>query len=190
MTGASSVWNAMLGMWNHVKAEPGWEPAERSTTLAPSDLPIQVADLNASPATENGARSPTVMRITRNVLDSSRARLALAGMLTLEGLLACALVDSTTGLVLAREARDGPPVDMDLAAAACAQVLRTHRLAARSMGLGDQVDEVTTSAGARQQMMRALSRHPELFLVALLDQRRSSLALARSRMIEVERVLG
>ena len=26
MTGASSVWNAMLGMWNRVKSQPGWDP--------------------------------------------------------------------------------------------------------------------------------------------------------------------
>ena len=77
-------------------------------------------------------------------------------MLAMDGLVGCAIVDSATGLVLAREMRAEPAVDMDLAAAASAQVLRAHRQAARSMGLGEQVDEVMTSAGPRQQVMRTV----------------------------------
>ena len=110
-------------------------------------------------------------------------------MLTLDGLLGCAVVDGTTGLVLARELREDQPVDMDLAAAACAQVLRAHRLAARSMGLSENTEEVMTSAGPRQQVLRTVSHYPELFLVVLLDKQRTNLALARFKLMEVERSL-
>jgi hypothetical protein len=58
------------------------------------------------------------------------------------------------------------------------------------MGLADQVDEVMTSAGARQQVMRTVSRHPDLFLVVLLDKHRTNLALARFQLMEVERSLA
>ena len=129
------------------------------------------------------------MRVSRNALDPAAAQRALAGMLALDGLIGCAVVDSTTGLVLARQLRDDAAVDMDLAAAASAQALRAHRQAARSMGLGEQVDEVMTSAGPRQQVMRTVSRHPELFLVALLDKHRTNLALVRFNLMEVERGL-
>jgi predicted regulator of Ras-like GTPase activity (Roadblock/LC7/MglB family) len=91
--------------------------------------------------------------------------------------------------VVARETRGEVLVDMDLAAAACAEVLRSHRQAARSMGLPEQIDEVMTSAGPRQQVMRTVSRHPELFLVVLLDKQRTNLALARFQLMEVERGL-
>ncbi len=189
MSGASSVWNAMLGIWNHVKAQPGWEPAEGLAQSASRQFPIRIADLTAAePEPALIAPSPLV-RVTRNALDPASASKGLAGMLALDGLLGCAVVDSTTGLVLARELPDAPAVDMDLAAAACAQLLRAHRQAARSMGLGDQVDEVMTSAGPRQQVMRTVSRHPELFLVALLDRQRTNLALVRYRLMEVERGL-
>lgn len=192
MTGASSVWNAMLGMWNQVKAQPGWEPASGLSSPGPDEFPIKLGELTAPalPGTNLAAGAPLpVMRISRDVLDPARARLALAGMLSLEGMIGCAVVDSTTGLVLAREMRDRPAVDMDHAAAACAQVLRTHRQAARSMGLGEPVDEVMTSAGPRQQVMRTVSRHPDLFLVVLLDRHRTNLALARYQLMEVERGL-
>ena len=209
MTGASSVWNAMLGMWNHVKAQPGWEPTTAPPLMGMGDFPIKVSELGGPPRVAPGAGAlttsgalyaaraaavgaaaaapPPVMRISRNVLDPARAREALARVVSLDGLLGCAVVDSTTGLVIARETRDEQPVDMELVAAACAQVMRAHRQAARSMGLADQIDEVMTSAGPRQQVMRTLSRHPDLFLVVLLDKHRTNLALARFQLMDVER---
>jgi len=204
MTGASSVWNAMLGLWNHVKEQPGWDP---NGALLPGDGvgPVRITMLPARDEVASGeslfdptqpgpAASPGTLRVTRDVLDPSRAKHALASMLGLEGLLGCAVVDSTTGLVLARESRgavhpDSPVIDMDLAAAASAQVLRTHRQAARSMGMPESIEELMTSAGPRQQVIRAVARHPDLFLVALLEKHRTNLALARFQLMEVERAL-
>lgn len=191
MTGASSVWNAMLGMWNHVKSQLGWDPSGDDTPLVAEEFPIRLGDLGASslPADAAGTSAPRV-RVSRPALDPARAKQALAAMAPIEGLLGYAVVDTSTGLVLARETRDGLHVDMDLAGAASAQVLRAHRLAARNMGLPGPVDEIITSAGARQQVMRSLSHYPDLFLVALLDRQRTNLALARFQLIEVERSLG
>ena len=195
MTGASSVWNAMLGMWNQVKAQPGWDPITHPPAMGMNAFPIKVGDLGnapqmpaAAPANDHPAVA-TATHAGRGVLDPSRARHALSAMLALDGLLGCAVVDSTTGLVLARETRADHPVDMDLAAACCSQVLRAHRQAARGMGLPEQIDEVMTSAGPRQQVMRTLSRYPELFLVALLEKHRTNLALVRFHLMEVERGL-
>ena len=215
MTGASSVWNAMLGMWNQVKAQPGWEPAN-PPLMGMNDFPIKVAELgNALPSgaaarpesagvvTGAGALftaadalpgnpAPAALRGTRSALDPAQARRALASMLALEGLLGCAVVDATTGLVLARETReagDARPVDMNLAGAACAQALRAHRQAARSMGLAEPIDEIMVSAGPRQQVIRMLSRYPDLFLAALLDKQRTNLALVRFQLMEIERGL-
>jgi predicted regulator of Ras-like GTPase activity (Roadblock/LC7/MglB family) len=193
MSGASSVWNAMLGMWNQVKAQPGWDPiGSAPPLLGINEFPIKVSELmptSPEPAATSTALLQPAMRASRNALDPVTARRALAGMLVLDGLIGCAVVDSTTGLVLARELREGATVDIDLAAAASAQALRAHRQAARSMGLGEQVDEVMTSAGPRQQVMRTVSRHPELFLMALLDKHRTNLALVRFNLMEVERGL-
>lgn len=201
LTSASSVWNAMLGMWNHVKTQPAWEPPDAALGVA--DFPIKVADLNA-PAGRASASGPApsvtpslrsaakaAMRVSsHHALDASRARQALGDMLSIDGLLGCAVVDGTTGLVLARESREDQPADLDLSAAASAQVLRAHRLAARSMGLSEQIDEVMVSAGARQQVLRTVSRHPDLFLLALLDKHRANLALARYKLMEVEKGLS
>jgi len=78
---------------------------------------------------------------------------------------------------------------MDLAAAACAQFLRAHRQAARNVGLSEQIDEIITSAGPRQLVIRSVARHPELLLVVLLDKQHTNLALARYQLMELERGL-
>jgi predicted regulator of Ras-like GTPase activity (Roadblock/LC7/MglB family) len=193
MTGASSVWNAMLNVWNEAKLQPGWDPAAVSPMLGTSDFPIKVGELDGGSGAvgksgsdgDVAAAAPTA----RPVLDAARGRQALASLLKLDGLLGCALVEAASGLVLAHETRDPDSLDMELAAASCAQVLAAHRNAALTMGLGDPIDEVITTAGSRHVLIRALQRHADLVLVALLEKHRTNLALARFQLLEVERSL-
>jgi predicted regulator of Ras-like GTPase activity (Roadblock/LC7/MglB family) len=185
MISASSVWNALLGIWTLVKERPVWEPA-----VAP-DYPIKVAELSAitkaAPVAVPAEGAPVVRN--RPPLDPARVHRALIDMLPLEGLLGCAAVDTNTGLVIARELREDQPVDMDVAAAACAQVLQAHRVATRSMGLGELVEEVTSSNGTRQHVLRVLTRYPEVFVLAVLDRQRTNLPLARYKLMELDKSL-
>ncbi len=196
MTGASSVWNAMLNVWNEAKLQPGWDPSAVSPMLGTSDFPIKVGELDGSAdagadasvgSTDSAAA--TLAGSARPMLDASRGRQALSSLLKLDGLLGCALVDAASGLVLAHETRDPAALDMELAAASCAQVLGSHGTAARSMGLVDPIDEIITTAGSRHVLIRALQRHAGLVLVAVLEKHRTNLALARFQLLEVERSL-
>ena len=194
MTGASSVWNAMLSVWNEAKLQPGWDPSAVSPMLGTSDFPIKVGELDGNGASAKAVASvdsdaAATATAARPVLDAARGRQALASLLKLDGLLGCALVEASSGLVLAHETRDPELLDMELAAASCAQVLAAHRSAALAMGLGDPIDEVITTAGSRHVLIRALQRHADLVLVALLEKHRTNLALARFQLLEVERSL-
>jgi len=190
ITGASAVWNAMLGIWNHIKVQPGWEPSVPARPAANDESPIRIRDLGALGHAPDDEASARIVRVTRPHIDPARVRLALAGMRAVEGLLACAVVDGHNGLVLAREAAGETNIDIDLAAAAAAQVLRAHRQAGAGSGLADKVDEIVTSAGSRQQVIRTVASLPELFVVALLDKARTNLALARFQLAELERGLA
>ncbi len=192
MTGASSVWNTMLNVWNEARLQPGWEGSGVAQMLGAGDFPIKVGEIGG-PAATAAASAPAVMPgldLPRPPLDAARSRQALVGLLRLEGLIGCALVDADSGLVLAHEARAEEPLDMDFAAASATQLLRAHQEAAPRMGLGDPVDEVITTAGSRHVLVRALQRHPGLFVVAVLDKHKTNLALARFQLLEVERQLG
>jgi predicted regulator of Ras-like GTPase activity (Roadblock/LC7/MglB family) len=162
--------------------------------LGIGDFPIKVGELSGdTPRSAAAGPAPVahtgVPLVSRPVLDAARGRQALASLVKLDGLLGCALVDAGSGLVLAHEIRDDQAIDMEHAAAACAQVLSAHRNAARTMGLADPIEEVITTAGSRHVLIRALQRHPDLVLVALLEKHRTNLALARFQLLEVERGL-
>jgi predicted regulator of Ras-like GTPase activity (Roadblock/LC7/MglB family) len=187
MTSASSVWNALLGIWNHVKSQPSWDVG----TASAGEFPIKVAELRAAlsgaaPANATLAGSTAVLPDAAT-LDPNRAHRALLAMLPLEGLLGSAVVDAASGLVLARELREDHPIDMDVVAAACAQVLQVHRSASHSMGLGEHVEEVMSSAAGRQQIMRVLTRHPGMFVIVVLDRQRTNLPLARYKLMELDK---
>ncbi len=179
MTGASSVWNAMLRVWNEVKAGPMWESPVLRSQFGELSLAGGAGTAEDTPATRPHLGWP----------EPARIRIAMAGMLALDGLLGCALVDIASGQVLGREAPDAT-TDMTQAGGQAAHLLRAHRQAADGSGLVDPVDEVLTSAGALQQLIRPLLRFPALGLVALFDKHRTNLSLARLQMSEVERGLG
>jgi predicted regulator of Ras-like GTPase activity (Roadblock/LC7/MglB family) len=197
LSSASAVWNALLGQWNRVKTEPVWGPppvAALASVQGPDGFPIKVADLDAAAAaagTSEPVRSSAVLKApVRAVLDPQRAAHALDAMLQVDGLMGCAVVDTATGLVITHKVREEHPVDIELAAAACTQVLRVHDRHARDMGLSDAVHEIMTSTPTRHHLIRSLSRHSGLFVFALLDKQRSNLALARYKLMEAEQSLS
>jgi hypothetical protein len=199
LSSASAVWNALLGQWNRVKTEPVWGPppvAAIASVQGPDGFPIKVADLDAAAAAAAASpgaaiKSSAVTKApVRAVLDPQRAAHALDSMLQVDGLMGCAVVDTATGLVVTHKVREEHPVDIELAAAACTQVLRVHDRHARDMGLADAVQEIMTSTPTRHHLIRSLSRHSGLFLFALLDKQRSNLALARYKLMEAEQSLS
>lgn len=169
MPSASSVWNSLLGVWTEVRA------------LRPWDASAQPA---SSPTPATGG--PPALEPTRPaaLIDPKLVSRTLAQVLAIEGLLGCALIDSDTGQVLARESREDQPLDIAAAAQDCAPLLRAHRDAAHRMGLAGGIDEIVVSGRAHQQIVRALHHHPALFVVALLERQRANQALARFRLAD------
>lgn len=197
LTSASAVWNSLLGMWNRVKKEPVWGPPQAPLAPGLDGFQIKVADL-AGPSAERVAGAKVSEPVTphrepssplRRALDPALAERALDALAALDGVYACAVVDAGTGLILARQERSDQPVQLELAAAASAQLLRAHQHAGRQLGLTTEVDEVMTSAGPRHHVMRTASRHKGLFLFAVLDKQRTNLALARYKLMEAEQAL-
>ena len=177
LTSPSSVWNALLRMWNQVKRAP------TNRAGAGSGAGRTPAPISFSLAAEES-------RLATAPIEPARAQLALAHMLHLDGLLGCAVVDSNTGLVLARETREDHPVDMALAASTGTALLHTQRRAARGMGLTDAIDEIVTSTATRQNLLRTLAEHGDVFLLAVLDRQRANLSTVRFKLQEVERNLS
>lgn len=209
LVSASTVWNALLGVWNRVKHDAVVRPITPASLLGLGELPIRVADLPGEASDTSygtsqmgalgldsvraalgsaAAAAPAGLRLPPPI-DSLRAQQTLVDLLALDGLLAAAVIDARTSLLLAHEQRADPPLALEAAAAAATQSMRAQRHLARSLGVSDRVDEVVTAAGHRQIVVRSASRHPDVLLLVVLDKHRANLALARFRVMEAERSL-
>ncbi|MEO6407582.1 MAG: hypothetical protein ABIO45_02365 [Burkholderiaceae bacterium] len=201
LSSASAVWNAMLGMWNHVKERTTREasaPAGGFESSASDDLaqahhadetqPPRLDFVNTEPFVVEPSESPAPLV---RMPDAEQARAALAALFDLDGLIGCAVVDVTTGLAVASQSFAAmPTLDMARLADSSAQMLRAGRQAARGLGFAEPPDEMVVGAGTRRIVIHGLAKHPKLLLVALLDRQIGDLVRCRRKLAEVEAQLG
>jgi hypothetical protein len=122
--------------------------------------------------------------------DHDKANRLMRELLQLDGVIIAVLVDGATGHVLASDGNSG---EIERAAQAAAEIMRTHRRTLRMMGHwrpSDPVDEVLVTAGSRYHVMRALHQQTDHFVLAVLDKLRCNLATTRFRIMEAQQSLS
>jgi hypothetical protein len=122
--------------------------------------------------------------------DVDKAGRCMNDLLQLDGVIIAALIDGSTSLVLAS---GGNANEIERAAQAASEIMRTHRRTLRMMGHwrpSDPVDEILVTAGSRYHVMRALNGHPEHFVLCVLDKLRCNLATTRFRIMEAQQALS
>jgi predicted regulator of Ras-like GTPase activity (Roadblock/LC7/MglB family) len=97
-------------------------------------------------------------------------------LLTTDGAMAAALVDSSSGLLLGKA---GSGLDLDVAAAGNTEVVRAKLKTIKSLGLDEQIDDILITLSSQYHIIRPLTETPEVFLYLVLDTAKSNLALAR-----------
>lgn len=123
-------------------------------------------------------------------IDLMMAQAVVQQIAPLDGVIVAAVVCADDGRVVAANGH-GP--DVDRAALAACHVMHAHATAYRMMGSPhsqDTVDEVLTTAGLRYHILRTLPGRRNHFLLAVLDKRRSNLAMTRFRVMQALQVMG
>lgn len=164
-------------------ATPGLAPSQPPRT-APRTVPGALQDV---PPPQLGSAHHD-----RPPLEAVQAEQVLAAIRAIEGVLGCAVVDATTGHILASAVDshfDLLPWQVEPAAMASTQLFRAHRLAAREMGQDSPVDEILATVGERHLVIRGVTRHRGLFVFAVIDRMRCNISLARYRVMEAEQRL-
>lgn len=105
----------------------------------------------------------------------------------LAGFVGAALVDSDSGMALG--VLGGGLLNMEVAGAGNAEVLRAKRRAATSLGLTDNIDDVLITLSRHYHLLRPLESNQDLFLYVVLDRSRANLALARHELKAFEQSL-
>ena len=108
-------------------------------------------------------------------------------LLTLDGALCCAIVDSSSGMMLGSL---GTGVDLEVAAAGNTEVVRAKLKTMRSLGLNDVIEDILITLGKQYHLIRPLSRKEGVFIYFVLDKAKSNLAMARRKLQDLEKDLS
>ena len=103
----------------------------------------------------------------------------------LDGLVAAALVDSGSGMMLESFVSGSFPVEM--AAAANTEVLQAKLKAMDSVGLEDDIiEDILITLGTQYHLIRPLTINREIFIYIALERDRANLAMARMELKKLE----
>ena len=108
---------------------------------------------------------------------------SLNALMTSDGSICGALVDSTSGMLMGSV---GGGVDMELAAAGNTEVVRAKLKTMRMLNLNDQIDDILITLGKQYHIIRPSSKLAGIFIYYVLDSGRANLALARRKITDVE----
>ena len=111
---------------------------------------------------------------------------ALDEIMTLDGAMCTALVDSSSGMIMGQA---GTGVDLEAAAAGNTEVVRAKLKTMRSLGLNDVIEDILITLGKQYHLIRPMARNEGVFIYAVLEKSKSNLALARRKILEVEKGL-
>ena len=107
-------------------------------------------------------------------------------LLSIDGAMCAALVDSSSGMILGQL---GSGVDLEIAAAGNTEVVRAKLKTMRAFGITDAIEDILITLGKQYHIIRPMARKEGLFLYIVLDKAKSNLALARRKVLDVEKDL-
>ena len=108
-------------------------------------------------------------------------------LMTLDGAMCAAVVDSTSGMMLGSV---GAGIDLEVAAAGNTEVVRSKMKTMRALGLDDVIDDILITLGKHYHIIRPSARKEGVFIYYVLDKSRSNLAMARRKTQDVDKEMS
>ncbi|MEU6016483.1 hypothetical protein ABZ826_21185 [Streptomyces sp. NPDC047515] len=108
-------------------------------------------------------------------------------MSSIEGTVAVALVDYTSGMALGTLG-GGKDFNLEVAAAGNTDVVRSKLRTMEHLGLKDEIEDILITLGTQYHLIRLLKARGSngLFLYLVLDAQRANLAMARHQLKRIE----
>ena len=112
---------------------------------------------------------------------------SLQDLMTLDGAMCAAVVDSASGMMLGSA---GSGVDLEVAAAGNTEVIRSKMKTMRSLGLNDVIEDILITLGKQYHILRPSARKDGVFVYFVLDKQRANLAMARRKVLDVDKEMN
>jgi len=107
----------------------------------------------------------------------------LQDLMTLDGAMGACIVDYMSGMVLGMT---GGGVDLELAAAGNAQVVKAKVATMKSLGITGEIEDMLITLESQIHIIRPTHNHEDLFIYLVLDKSKANLALARRKVQTVD----
>jgi hypothetical protein len=111
---------------------------------------------------------------------------SLNDLLSIDGAMCAAIVDSSSGMMLGSA---GVGLDLDMAAAGNTEVVRAKMKTMRSLGLDDAIEDILITLGKQYHIVRPMLKQEGIFIYFVLDKAKSNLAMARRKVLDIEKNL-
>lgn len=116
------------------------------------------------------------------------ASIDLSPLQEIDGYIASALVDSSSGMTLATDRRS-ESYDIELAAAGNTDVILKKQSVMKKLNLNDKIEDILISLHNQYHLIRLLDSNPAIFVYVVLDRSKANLGMARSELNRFEKSL-
>jgi predicted regulator of Ras-like GTPase activity (Roadblock/LC7/MglB family) len=116
----------------------------------------------------------------------STIKQSMEELMTLDGAMCAMVVDSSSGMIMGQI---GSGVDLEVAAAGNTEVVRAKLKTMRSLGLNDVIEDILITLGKQYHLIRPMGRSEGVFIYAVLEKSKANLAMARRKVLDVEKSL-
>jgi hypothetical protein len=164
-----SSWAARLADYSPVGQVVVTEPSPAPGAATAAAVAVAVAEAPAAQAVDD---RPSLEEV-------------LQKLLSFDGALCVAVVDSETGMVLGK-AGTGSGTEIELAAAGASVILRARLASTRALGTTEKIDDVLISLTSQVQIIHPLPSNPSIFTYLIGDKAKASLAMARYKATEAD----
>ncbi len=113
----------------------------------------------------------------------SNMKESLASIMDLDGAITCCIVDYESGMILGK---GGSGIDLELAAAGNSEVIKAKKKTMASLGVKGYPTDIIITLETQYHLIRPMVSQKGLFIYVVLDKSKSSLALARRRIVDIE----
>ena len=113
---------------------------------------------------------------------------ALDDAMKIDGALGVSLVDSQSGMSLAK-AGNPTGLDLDVAAAGNSNVVRAKLATMRDLGINESIEDILITLGTQYHIIRPMKSQPGIFIYLVLDKEKANLAMARFKLSSIESTL-
>lgn len=164
------------------RAKRGATPAEAVTSWA-ANLGVDLSMLSEEGGENAPAASPAAATTAAETQERPSLESVLAKLMSFDGAIGVALVDSESGLILSEA---GTASNFGLSAAGASVILRARLATNKALGLTERIDDVLISLSNQVQIIHPLAHNPKFFVYMIGDKTATGLAMARYKAAEAD----